>query len=148
MAGLRAVAGSPLPVFGAPFGPGYSQCAAVAEAMRRCGFKQCATPAAVAKLARRWHQRLREMRPVLEALAQFVARAEETKRLADAMARVGAHLARIAKADFTNKINGLGLYENRVAKVQPGAGRVVARLRQSKPNRMVRHAIPELPATS
>jgi hypothetical protein len=85
---------------------------------------------------------------VLEALAQFVARAEETKRLADAMARVGAHLARIAKADFTNKINGLGLYENRVAKVQPGAGRVVARLRQSKPNRMVRHAIPELPATS
>jgi hypothetical protein len=104
MAGLRAVAGSPLPVFGAPFGPGYSQCAAVAIAMQRCGFKQCATPAAVAKLARRWHQRLREMRPVLEALAQFVARAEEMRRVTDA-------LARIAKADFTKKINGLGLYE-------------------------------------
>jgi hypothetical protein len=104
MAGLRAVAGSPLPLYGAPYGPGYSQCAAVAIAMQRCGFKQCATPAAVAKLARRWHQRLRAMRPLAAVMAQFVAGAEEMRRVTDA-------LARIAKADFTRIINGLGLFK-------------------------------------
>jgi hypothetical protein len=126
MAGLRAVEGSPLPVFGAPYGPGYSQCAAVALAMQRCGFKQCATPAAVANMARQWHRRLREMRPVLEALAQFAARAEDMRRLSaatedmrrldDAMAQlaalgeVTAALARYAKADFTKTINALRLF--------------------------------------
>jgi hypothetical protein len=80
-AGLRALARSPLPVFGA----GYSRCAVVAEAMRRSGFRQGATPGAVSKLARQWRRRLREMRPVLEALAQFAARAEEMRRVTDAM---------------------------------------------------------------
>jgi hypothetical protein len=88
-AGLRALAGSRLPVFGAPYGPGYSRCAAVALAMQRCGFQQCATPAAVANLARQWHRRRREMRPLANALAQFAAPGEVT-----------AALARIAKADF------------------------------------------------
>jgi hypothetical protein len=89
-AGLRALAGSPLPVFGAPYGPGYSQCAAVALAMQRCGFKQCATPAAVANLARQWHRRLREMRPLADALAQFAAVTEAMRPLADAMAQFAA----------------------------------------------------------
>jgi hypothetical protein len=99
-AGLRALAGSPLPLYGAPYGPGYSQCAAVALAMQRCGFKQCATPAAVANLARQWHRRLRAMRPLADALAQFAAPGEVT-----------AALARIAKADFSSIINGLGLFQ-------------------------------------
>jgi hypothetical protein len=58
-AGLRALEGSPLPVYGSAFGPGYSRCAAVALAMRRCGFRQFATPAAVANLARQWRRRQR-----------------------------------------------------------------------------------------
>jgi hypothetical protein len=126
MAGLRAVAGSPLPVFGAPFGPGYSRCAAVAEAMRRCGFRQYVTPAAVANVARQWRRRLRAMRPLAAVMAQFAARAEEMRRVTDALTRLnvalsaysavargGAHpaLARYAKADFTRTINGLGLFK-------------------------------------
>jgi hypothetical protein len=129
MAGLRALEGSPLPLYGAPYGPGYSQCAAVALAMQRCGFKQCATPAAVANMARQWHRRLREMRPLADALAQFAAVTEDMRRLSaatgdmrrltDAMARlaaaarVGAHLTlpKLVTADFDRIINALGLFK-------------------------------------
>jgi hypothetical protein len=138
MAGLRALAGSPLPLYGAPYGPGYSRCHAVAEALRRCGFRQCASPAAVANVARQWRRQLRspgfrkmaavmaqlaavteEMRPLADALAQLAARPEVTRPLADALsvssalARVGAHptLPRLATADFDRIINALGLFK-------------------------------------
>jgi hypothetical protein len=129
-AGLRALEDSDLAVFGAPFGPGYSRYAAVAFAMRRCGFRQCATSAAVANLARQWRRLLQDMRRLTDTLAQFAARAEAMRPLADAMvlssaptedlrrlsaalsvssalARVGAPLTlpRIATADFDRTIN-------------------------------------------
>jgi hypothetical protein len=83
--------------------------------MRRCGFKQFATPGAVSKLAR---QKGRLQRSGgYRALAQFVARTEEMRPLADAIsklaaaARGGAHLAIFARADFGRIINALGLFK-------------------------------------
>jgi hypothetical protein len=121
MAGLRALAGSPLPLYGAPYGPGYSRCHAVAEALRRCGFRQCASPAAVANVARQWRRQLRSpgFRKMAAVMAQLAAVTEVTRPLADALsvssalARVGAHptLPRLATADFDRIINALGLFK-------------------------------------
>jgi hypothetical protein len=76
VAGLDSLGTSPLPLYANPFGPGLSRCAAVAEAMRRCGLRKGATPAAVAKVARamrkdRLLRRLFFSPEALDALAAY-----------------------------------------------------------------------------
>jgi hypothetical protein len=89
--------------------------------MRRCGFRQGATPAAVANLARQWRRQLRSpgFRKLAAVMAQLAARAEVMGRLGGALevslalARVGAHptLPRIATADFDSVIRALGFFK-------------------------------------
>jgi hypothetical protein len=120
MAGLRALGGSPLPLYGGPLNAGYSRCHAVAEALRRCGFRRGATSAAVANVARQWRRQLRSpgFRKLADAMAQFATVTEDMRRTADALsaysalARAGAHfaLARYARADLSWIIRYLGLY--------------------------------------
>jgi hypothetical protein len=80
VAGLDSLGTSPLPLYANPFGPGLSRCLAVAEAMRRCGLRKGATPAAVAKVARIRGQLLRQIEIVrgmiADCRAQFAALAE------------------------------------------------------------------------